>query len=458
MGYVVLFLIVVAFRASAQAQVPGCEIRTEEGGRVNNASTSSADLSARVPDGRLILGRKVFFDDHTSVVGAFVGLGNGASVFDVDADSVHRAKGAIVRGVVGPFSAEGAFCEAPAVECGSQDVSVPKKGKKSLTPGTYGQVTLDNGASLTLAPGTYTVCQLRTGRHVKISVTGVAQSTINVRDEVRIHDASTFEPMGSTPTPVLNVRGDSVHIGAHATVRAFITAPSARLVLGDGSTFSGAACARLLSAGRKVRITCAPEVSTTTTTSSSSTSTTTSSPSTSTTTSSTSTTSTSPSTSTTTTSVTTSTTTTSVTTSTSSTSPPTSTSTTSPPTSTSTTSPPTSTTTTSSSTTTTTSIGPTTHTVMVGPGGSLVFSPASLTIQVGDTVHWVWASPGHSVVSGANGTADNQFCSPSNTSCDNPPLSVMGATYDHTFTTAGTFPYYCSVHSTLGMTGTIIVQ
>ena len=95
---------------------------------------------------------------------------------------------------------------------------------------------------------------------------------------------------------------------------------------------------------------------------------------------------------------------------------------------------------------------------MVGPGGSLVFSPASLTIHVGDTVHWVWASPTHSVVSGANGTADNKFCSPSNTNCDNPPLSAMGATYDHTFTTAGTFPYYCSVHVSLGMTGTIVVQ
>jgi plastocyanin len=95
---------------------------------------------------------------------------------------------------------------------------------------------------------------------------------------------------------------------------------------------------------------------------------------------------------------------------------------------------------------------------MVGPGGALVFTPASLTIQVGDTVHWVWATSGHSVVSGTNGTADNQFCSPSNTGCANPPLSIMGATYDHTFTTAGTFPYYCSVHFSLGMTGTITVQ
>jgi plastocyanin len=34
----------------------------------------------------------------------------------------------------------------------------------------------------------------------------------------------------------------------------------------------------------------------------------------------------------------------------------------------------------------------------------------------------------------------------------------MNATYEHTFTTAGTFPYYCSVHFMLGMTGTITVQ
>ena len=112
------------------------------------------------------------------------------------------------------------------------------------------------------------------------------------------------------------------------------------------------------------------------------------------------------------------------------------------------------TTTTATSTTTTTSP----LTVTVGPGGQLVFDPATLTIKVGDTVHWVWASPGHSVVSGTNGTTDNLFCSPSNTGCANPPLSPMGATYEHTFTQAGTFPYYCSVHFSLGMTGTITVQ
>jgi hypothetical protein len=251
--------------APAQGQ-QACEIRVQDSGRVNNASTSSADLSAVASDGSLILGRKVVFDDGTSVSGAFVKLGNGASVFDVDADSLHQGKGATVRGVLSPFSAGGAFCAAPVVQCGGSDVTVPKKGSASLTPGTYGQVTLGNGARLNLEPGTYSVCQIRTGKHVTVEVTGATQSTINVRDEVRIDDGSTFGPVGSTPTPLLNVAGDTVHIGKHATVQAFITAPSARLDLGDGTTFTGAACVRELSAGRKVNIECVPEVSTTTTT------------------------------------------------------------------------------------------------------------------------------------------------------------------------------------------------
>src|SRR4029077_16938395 len=79
-------------------------------------------------------------------------------------------------------------------------------------------------------------------------------------------------------------------------------------------------------------------------------------------------------------------------------------------------------------------------------------------VKVGDTVRWVWMSSGHSVVSGTDGNADNQFCSPSNTGCDNPPLSSNGFTFEHTFTQPGTFPYYCSVHFSLGMTGTITVQ
>jgi len=100
----------------------------------------------------------------------------------------------------------------------------------------------------------------------------------------------------------------------------------------------------------------------------------------------------------------------------------------------------------------------TTFTVMVGVGGGLNFSPSSLTIAPGDMVHWVWSSSGHTVTSGSNCTTNNLFCSPNNLNCSANPTSLSGATYDRTFPTAGTFPYYCRPHCTFGMTGTITVS
>lgn len=98
---------------------------------------------------------------------------------------------------------------------------------------------------------------------------------------------------------------------------------------------------------------------------------------------------------------------------------------------------------------------PSQHTVQVGPG--MTFSPATLTIKPGDTVTWTWRESGHSVTSGTDGNADGNFCSPSDGNCSSATLSSAGATYSHTFTTAGSFPYFCVVHFSMGMTGVIDV-
>jgi len=74
-----------------------------------------------------------------------------------------------------------------------------------------------------------------------------------------------------------------------------------------------------------------------------------------------------------------------------------------------------------------------TVTVIVGPGGSMSFSPDSVSIAVGDTVEWVWDSSFHSVTA-----FDKNFDS----GIQNPPF-----TFSHTFTQAGSFPYFCLVHS-----------
>jgi plastocyanin len=90
-----------------------------------------------------------------------------------------------------------------------------------------------------------------------------------------------------------------------------------------------------------------------------------------------------------------------------------------------------------------------TVTVHVGAGG-LFFDPDNVTISTGDTVEWIWddASKGHSATSGANGTRDGLFDS---------GIHPAPFTFSFTFPNAGTFPYFCIPHYSMGMVGQIIV-
>lgn len=101
---------------------------------------------------------------------------------------------------------------------------------------------------------------------------------------------------------------------------------------------------------------------------------------------------------------------------------------------------------------------PKTVNVTVAPNGNLAFSPNPAVLRAGDTVTWTWAFGGHNVVSGANGTADNAFCSPADMNCAAAPTSNAGFKYSHTFNAAGTFNYFCAPHFGAGMMGSVIVQ
>lgn len=71
------------------------------------------------------------------------------------------------------------------------------------------------------------------------------------------------------------------------------------------------------------------------------------------------------------------------------------------------------------------------------------FTPASLTVAAGSTVTWTNTGQRDHTVS----TSDASFGSDG--------VMKSGATYAHTFATAGTFAYFCAIHS--GMKGTITV-
>jgi plastocyanin len=73
------------------------------------------------------------------------------------------------------------------------------------------------------------------------------------------------------------------------------------------------------------------------------------------------------------------------------------------------------------------------------------FVPATTTINVGDTV--VWTNNG-----------DSPHTSTSDSGAWDSGSMDPGQTFSQTFNSAGTFPYHCNFHQSLGMVGTIVVQ
>jgi plastocyanin len=84
-----------------------------------------------------------------------------------------------------------------------------------------------------------------------------------------------------------------------------------------------------------------------------------------------------------------------------------------------------------------------------GAGGSsaveiknTAYNPATITAKVGDKVTWT------------NNDSVTHTVTLDDNSADSGDLAA-GATFDHTFTTAGTFAYHCKIHSS--MHGTVTV-
>lgn len=77
------------------------------------------------------------------------------------------------------------------------------------------------------------------------------------------------------------------------------------------------------------------------------------------------------------------------------------------------------------------------------------FSPATVTVAIGGSVRWVNAQPiAHTI------TPDNPS-QPGVWANQNIPAQ-QGFSFSHTFNTAGSYRYHCTLHA--GMTGTVNVQ
>jgi plastocyanin len=83
------------------------------------------------------------------------------------------------------------------------------------------------------------------------------------------------------------------------------------------------------------------------------------------------------------------------------------------------------------------------------------WEPANLTIKPGESVTFrVTGGPPHPVASGTSAQSDKRF---DDSKCGTAQMSKVGDSCTVRFPRAGTFPYVCSVHLSLGMKGTITV-
>ena len=76
------------------------------------------------------------------------------------------------------------------------------------------------------------------------------------------------------------------------------------------------------------------------------------------------------------------------------------------------------------------------------------FQPQSRAVNAGDVVSWTFAGDPHTVTSGVPGSPDGRFSS---------GIKDPGGSFQVTFNSAGTFPYYCEIHPEQ-MIGRIVVE
>ena len=82
--------------------------------------------------------------------------------------------------------------------------------------------------------------------------------------------------------------------------------------------------------------------------------------------------------------------------------------------------------------------------------GATSFSPANITVSAGTTVTWRGGSTQHTVTSGSGSAAADAG------KLFDMQLGVNGMV-TYTFATPGTFPYFCRIHESMGMKGTVTV-
>jgi len=237
---------------------PDCQFLVELYARIKDGSVIEGDLRAAECGAFITLGQNVFMADDTTLEASRVQLGNGADVFHVAADDIRHGQAVNIRGGTSLHTCPREFCSVPDVACGGERVTLAKNATRTLSPGSYGNVSVGNGATLRLQPGDYTFCAMKVGRASTVEVQGPAASTIYVDGKLVVGNGSTVATSGGAPAPDVLVSGKSVKFGALAVVDAHLVAPEASANFGRNFQMRGSFCVHRANTDHSIQLACQP--------------------------------------------------------------------------------------------------------------------------------------------------------------------------------------------------------
>ena len=196
-------------------------------------------------------------------LGVFASLSSGypsdraASLGPIDTDKVMGNSGA-THGTVSTFPAMPAPPSLPPATAGTTAVTLNSGASKTLAAGAYGSVTVNSGAKLSLTGGTYVFSSLTLNSGGTLSVS--AATTISVTGSASFNSGSYAGPAaGSGLTAkslVMYFDGSSgINLNSGAQVQALLLATNA-LVTVNTSSFTGALAAAQVVMNPGATITC----------------------------------------------------------------------------------------------------------------------------------------------------------------------------------------------------------
>jgi len=227
---------------------------------VKGIATIGGNIGVTAPGGLLAIGHNSTVADGRELVADKVYVRNYTRAFDVFANIPHVGRGGVVAGAIiapilppiydpeplvmpDPFDPAN-FPAAFPITCSGTNRAGRPGEIFTLTPGSYGKVTVGPNGKLVLQAGTYQFCSLEVVKYGGIFAD--APATINVRDIFLIGSSSAFVPVGNPSDIQINVQGPLARVGSYSTFSGRIFAPNAKLRIGGLALVTGHMVAKQL--------------------------------------------------------------------------------------------------------------------------------------------------------------------------------------------------------------------